>query len=257
MKKMNLENIQVTIKKYLDGTMTVQEKVDFETEIKNSKELAEEINQVRLLRIFNKNRDLIEAKSILKSVMADIHIEPDYGSYEKHFKKSIFGKYGLRWLLLSSLAIVFLIGGTVLYQKNQEAKALRDLSKAHLQPMENIIGFSPNDPSREAKAMQAYDNKNYNEAIIQLNSILKNDFNDNSLRLYLAVSYLMQDQNAEAEIHLQNIVKTNDIVTVPAKWYLALSLLQRGQKVEAKSLFQSLSEDTTFGTEAKEILKQL
>lgn len=251
---MIIENIQDTIKKYLDGTLSGKEKADFEKEIKNSAELAEEVRRFRQLRIFDKNKDIIAANAILNSVMSDIEIEPDYGKYEKYFKKSIFDNVMWRWLF-GGLALILVVGGGFVYQKSQETKALKELSKTYLQPMENIIGFSDNAQTQDAKAMAAYDNKNYSEAIVLLNNASKNNPDDNSLRLYLAISYLMQEQNEKAESLLQTIVKTDDLSTIPAKWYLALSLMQRGQKTEAKVLLQSLESDATFGNRAKEILK--
>jgi tetratricopeptide (TPR) repeat protein len=251
---MIIENIQDTIKQYLDGTLLGQEKADFEKEIKNSEELAEEVRRFRQLRIFNKNKKVIEANALLSSVMAEIDIEPDYGKYEKHFKTSIFDNVMWRWLL-GGLTVLLVVGGGFFYQTSQKTKALKDLSKTYLQPMENIIGFPPNAQTQDAKGMAAYDNKNYSEAITLLNYASKNNPDDNSLRLYLAISYLMQEQNEKAEPLLQELVKADNLSTIPAKWYLALSLMQRNQKTEAGVLLQSLESDTVFGNRAKEILK--
>ena len=251
---MDSGNIQDTIKQYLEGNMTIQEKKDFDNQMKNSEELAEEVRRFRQLRIFDKNKNLIHANAQLSAVMADIHIEPDYGTYEKYFKKSFFDNLVWQWLLCG-LAVVALISGIFFYQINQDTQALMNLSKTYLQPMENIIGFAADDQTQAAKAMLAYDSKNYDEAIRLLNYAIKTNSDDNTLRLYLAISYLMQEQNIQSEILLQEISKTNDLTTIPAKWYLALSFLQSGQKAKARTLLQSLRSDTTFGNRAKEILK--
>lgn len=251
---MIIDNIQATIKQYIDGSLSSTEKIDFENQIKNSPELAEEVRQFRQLKIFDKNKKLIEANALLKAVMAETQIEPDYGKYKHHFKKSIFDNPIWRWSMGGLAAIILVIGG-IFYQKSQATSALKLLSKTYMQPMENIIGFSADDQTQAGKALKAYDNKNYNEAITLLNYAIKNNSDDNSLRLYLAISYLMQEQNEKAEALLQDIVKDNDLSMIPAKWYLALSLMQRGEKEEAKALLQSLESDSTFGSRAKEILK--
>lgn len=253
---MTVEQLQGTIQEYLDGKMSPTEKADFDNQIKNSEPLAEEVRRFRQLSILNKNRSLIEANALLNEVMADIDIEPDYGKYEKHFKKSIWENPNWRWLL-GSFAVLLVASSVFFYQKNQVAKAWANIAKTNLKPMENIIGFSPNTQTQDAKGMRAYDNENYAEAITLLNNASKNDPNDSSLRLYLAISYLMKDQNAKAEALLQELIKTNDLTTIPAKWYLALSLLQRGQKAEARILLQNLEVDTTYGDKAKAILKDL
>lgn len=251
---MIIENIQDTIKQYVEGTLSAKDKTNFEAQLKDSTELMEEVRQFRQLRIFNKNKHLIEANALLNTVMRDIEIEPDYGKYEKYFKKSFWETSLWRWLL-GGLTVCMLVVGGLLYQKNQTAKALQELSIAYLYPMENIIGFADTDQTQAAKAMKAYDGKNYGEAIRLLENVVKNTPNDNSLRLYLAISYLMERQNLKAENLLESLVKGNDLSTIPAKWYLALSLMQRGEKEEAKILLQSLESDTTFGNRAKEILK--
>jgi tetratricopeptide (TPR) repeat protein len=253
---MIIENIQDTIKQYLDGKMSATEKIDFENQIKNSEELAEEVRQFRQLRIFDKHKNLLAAKAQLSAVMSEIDIEPDYGSYEKYFKKSFFESPVRKWLA-GSLATLALIGGIFFYQKSQTDNVLTNIYKSNLQPMENIIGFTVDDQTQAAKAMRAYDQKNYNEAITLLNYAVKNSTDDNSLRLYLAISYLMQERNIEAEILLKDIINKNDLTVIPAKWYLALSLIKRGEKTEARALLQSIESDTVFGNKASAILKSL
>lgn len=251
---MIIENIQDTIKQYVEGRLSDKNKMDFEAQMKDSTELMEEVRQFRQLHIFNKNKHLIEANALLNAVMRGIEIEPDYGKYEKYFKKPFFGDALWRWLL-GGLAVCILVVGGLLYQKNQTSKSLQKLSITYLQPMEDIIGFADTDQTQAAKAMKAYDRKNYGEAIDLLENVVKNTPDDNSLKLYLAISYLMEKQNLKAESLLQSLAKGNDLSTIPAKWYLALSLLQSGEKEEAKTLLQSLESDTTFGNRAKEILK--
>ena len=250
---MIIPDIQDTIKQYLDGTLSPQEKAKFEHQIKSSDELAEEIRRFRQLHIFDKNRRIIEANALLSGVMAEIDIEPDYGKYEKYFKKSIFENTLWRWLFVG-LILLAVISGTIFYQKIQMTNELKSLSISHLQPMENIIGFSVDDQRQAAKGMKAYDQQNYTEAIKQLQFAIKEDPNDKSLRLYLAISYLIQEQNEKAENLLEEIVKANDLSTIPAKWYLALSFLQDGKKEEAKKLLIDLDSDASFGIKAKEII---
>ena len=229
--------------------MSSTEKIDFEKQIEDSKALADEVNRCLQMRIFAKNRDVIQAKALLASVMADIHIEPAP-------KKPFWQQPIWRWLGGGCLVLA-IAGSLFLYQQNQEKKAWTTLSKTYLQPMGNIEGFSANDQTQAGKGMQAYDNKNYKEAITLLNAAVKQKTTDKMLSLYLAISYLMEGKNTESEALLQELIKNSDLETTPAKWYLALSLLQHGQKNEAKALLQSLESDTTYGDRVKAVLKGL
>ena len=90
--------------------------------------------------------------------------------------------------------------------------------------------------------------------IQNLSAAIEETPNDNSLGLYLAISYLMDGQNAKAEVLLREMIKTEDLTTIPAKWYLALSLLQQNKKAEANNLLRSIETDTIFGDRVRGLL---
>lgn len=249
---MDLENLQETIKKYLDGNMTPQEKADFEKERTQSTALQKEVDQARELRVFLRNRELIAANTLLQSIMAETPIEPDYQGSKIYFKDSVWDSPLLKWFL-GSCTVVILISGVFFYQKNQTNRFLSDIAQNHLQAMTNFIGFLPTDESDAAKGMRAYDHKNYVTSI----DLLKNAANETDLQLYLAISYLMQGQKDPAESLLKGLIQSNDMTAVPAKWYLSLLWLQKSEKEKAIHLLQKLESDATFGNKAKALLSDL
>lgn len=252
---MTVEQLQEEIQSYIGGTMSNTAKIDFEQQIKASESLAEEVRRYRQMSILAKHQPLIEAKSILDAVMADISIDPDYGHHAQYFKKSIWENALLRWFVGIS-AVVLVVVGYYFYQ-NQPTETLTTLSyKTALTPMENMIGFAPDDQSIAARGMQAYDKKDYPTAIQNLSAAIEETPNDNSLGLYLAISYLMDGQNAKAEVLLREMIKTEDLTTIPAKWYLALSLLQQNKKAEANNLLRSIEKDTVFGDRVRGLLER-
>lgn len=251
---MTLEPLQDKIQAYLDGTLPPAEKTAFEDQIKASESLAAELGRYRQLRILGQHQTLIQGKTMLDAVMAEVPITPDYGQHEAYFKKPLGKTTKGRWFL-GGLAILTAVLGLFFYQKYQTGKALANLAQAQLSPMANMIGFAPDDPSNAAQAMRAYDQKNYAEAISGLSLEVQANPDDNSLRLYLAVCHLMQAQHPQAETLLREIIKTEDLATVPAKWYLALSLMQHNAPAEARTLLKSLEPDTIFGGRAKILLK--
>jgi tetratricopeptide (TPR) repeat protein len=253
---MNMEVPQDRIQNYISGKMSLEEKADFEKQIAASETLSEEVHRFRQLRIITQHKDLWDAHATLKSVMETIDIEPDYGEYEQDFKTS-FWKNGLgRWFWGGLIALT-VTGSIWGYQKHQQKTALYQLAQTHLQPLEILIGFSPNDHSQEARGMQAYQQGNYAAAIPLLNEALQKEAEDNALRLYLAISYLMQAQHAKAETLFHEILKTQDLQVPSAQWYLALSLLQRGEKDAARTLLQNLESNKTFDKRVQLVLKNL
>jgi Tetratricopeptide repeat len=251
---MMAEQLQDKIQAYLAGDMSPAEKADFENQIKASEALAEELRRYRQLSVLGKNKSLVAGKILLDAVMDALPITPDYGPYERYFKKPLWPFW--RWSFVL-FALLLALSGVLFYQTNQEKKASAALAETQLLPMANVIGFAADDQSNAAEAMRAYDGQNYAEAIERLHIEVRDSPGDNSLRLYLAVSYLMQGQTPQAEALLQEMIKTDDLVTVPAKWYLALSLLGRNHKTEARVLFENLKSDAIFGDRVTQLLKDL
>lgn len=253
---MTVEQLQEKIKDYLDGQLPPGDQKAFEQDIQASEPLAEEVRRYRQLRILSKNAPLIQGKAMLNNIMDEHTIEPDYGQYESYFKKSLWEHRIWRWLS-GLLVLAVIAGGTFYYQQAQEKQALTALADDQLRPLENMIGFAADDQSTAAMAMRAYDQRNYSSAIAGLQTAIQESPDDNSLRLYLAVSHLLLQQHSEAESLLRELTQTDDLTTIPAKWYLALSLVQRGEKEKARILLQSIRTDTVFGERAGEVMKGL
>jgi tetratricopeptide (TPR) repeat protein len=253
-KKMALDQLQDKIQAFVNGKMSLTEKTDFEKEIKASESLAEEVRRYRQMSILAQNEPLITGSAMLHSMMEEIPIEPAYGQYEQYFKKSSFFNPWGYWLSGIFLAAL-LLGSFVFYQKNREDKLIA-LAQTQLLPLTNMIGFAPGDTSNAAQAMRAYDQQNYAEAAARLKKEVEYYPDDNSLRLYLAVSYLMLgNHHAAVKPLLSEIATTENLTTVPAKWYLALSQIQHGEHNEARVLLKSIESDTIFGNRAQMILK--
>lgn len=253
---MTVEQLQEKIKDYLDGLMSQGDRNAFEEDIKASEPLAEEVRRYRQMHILSKHTPLIQGKAMLDSIMAEHTIEPDYGQYESYFKKTLWKHRIWQWLS-GVFALAIIAGGTFYYQQAQKKQALNALANEQLRPLENMIGFANDDQSTAAIAMRAYDQHNYSSAITGLQTALQESPDDNSLRLYLAVSHLLLQQHQEAESLLRDLTQTDDLTTIPAKWYLALSLVQRGEKEAARLLLQSIQADTVFGERAGEVLEAL
>jgi hypothetical protein len=248
---MTEEEQQQHIQDYLHGLLGPGERNAFEQAAQNSLPLAAELLRHRQMRVYQQNRDLIRAKALLAQISTELAIEPAYGSHKAYFPKN---RAQGGWVF-SLLAAIMLIAGALFFQNRQSALHYASIAQEQLQPLDNIIGFDRSDQSDAAMGMQAYDQKNYAFAEKRLSLAMKQSPDDHSLRLYLAISQLMQQEHDQAQKHLQLLAETQSIATVPAKWYYALSLLQATKSHQAKSLLQSISRDTIYGEKAKLILK--
>ena len=157
---MTLEPLQDKIQAYLDGTLPPAEKTAFEAQIKTSEPLAAELRRYRQLRILGQHQTLIQGKTLLDAVVAEVSIAPDYGQHKAYFEQPSGKTLGGRWIL-GGLTILLAVLGLFFYQKYEAGKALANLAQTQLSPMANMIGFAPDDPSNAAQAMRAYDQKNF------------------------------------------------------------------------------------------------
>ncbi len=246
------DQLQDDIQAYLDGKMPIEKIPLFEAQMADSSQLTAEINRYRMLRVVARNEDMFMAKTLVDNIMASTEIEADYGQYGHIFDKT-GGKPNAKYWILGILVMIILTVSVWRYRYFENQVQIRRIATEHLAPLDNIIGFSPDDIGNAATALRAYEQGQYTEAIHRLQSELQIAPDDNGLRLYLAVSLLMQGQNTAAEPLLRQMVAAQDLTTVPATWYLALCLMQQGQADEAHLLLAPLRSDTIFGQRAQQV----
>lgn len=107
-------------------------------------------------------------------------------------------------------------------------------------------------------AMRYYNNGDYVKAIALLKKH-KAEFQDDTLtRLYLGVSYLMENKVDEAMMELKKHPATQGkTIAEVYDWYLALSYLKSGRKTESKSILLTLSQGHSFySLKARDLLKE-
>lgn len=250
------EQFQDDIQAYLDGTMPIKQRAAFEAQIGNSPQLVEEMRRHRMLRVVARHEDLFAAKAMVGNVMAEVEIEADYGKYRPIFDAPNGGGTFLRWMWLA-IGLLVVSGGGWFYRYRENQQQIQHIAAAQLAPLDNMIGFAPGDPSNAAAAMRAYEQRDYPEAIRRLEAELRAAPDDNGLRLYLAVSLLMQGRQTDAEPLLRQMAAAQDLTKVPATWYLALCLLRQGQPNNARELLVPLRADTIFGQRAQQVLDAL
>ncbi len=247
---MSVEQTQDTIQAYLESRMSAEELRNFEAQIQADPALAEEVLRCRQLRVMTRHQTLLQGKNTLAAIMAEVDITPDYGQHRRYFDDAGWLK---RWWMPGLLALVLLVaGGTRYYGYQQQQQTLARVQSV-LEPLDNIIGFSPDDPGSAAAGMRAYDQRNYPEAIRYLNAAARESQDDPSLQLYLAVSYLLQQEPARAEPLLRPLSQTDALLTVPARWYLAVCLLQQGKTTEAAPLLDALEGDVVYGAKVRRV----
>ena len=107
------------------------------------------------------------------------------------------------------------------------------------------------------KAQNAFNTKNYSEALKQL-TILSNEFpNDIEIKLYKGISLLELNNFNEADAIFETISAGNSAFSTKATWYKALSLLKQNKLDECKKVLKTIPESADEYALAKKLLKKL
>lgn len=249
---------QDRLQAYAQDRLSPQDASALENEIAASEDLKNELEYYRMLQLRERAKSLLQAKAQLESVIADTPIEANYGQYRHYFQRHSWLSHRLSILLGTAVLLIATWWGVHQYQQYTRLRFVQTLYKEYLTPLDNHIGFAPNDASNAAIALRAYTQGNYRSAVQYLQTEVATNPDDQSLRLYLSVSALLIEQDSIAAQHLQHLVRENDPLTaVPAKWYLALNLLHRGEEEGASALLNTIQNDAIFGQPAKELLEKL
>jgi predicted Zn-dependent protease len=99
--------------------------------------------------------------------------------------------------------------------------------------------------------------KKYNETTPILNSYITAHPTDYRLKLVLAMCELEQNNFANTELILQNVIADNNTYKEKAQWYLAMTYLKQNKKDKVCELANSFTTDHFFYKKAQAILKNL
>lgn len=232
------------ITKYLNSSLSDDEKKVFDILLKTDTEFSEEVSfQQSLQKVIAK-----EEYTTLKT-----HLQ----SLEKKNKTPDYKK----WLVAAS--IVLLIGFSGVWFLNYDATInSQDLYAQNFEPYRNVIkpivrGESAND--LESKAFMAYETKDYNKALVFFDKIL--EVNDNEIiNFYKANTLLQLNRTDQAIIIFKKNTSLKDDWKIKNGWYLALAYLKVNDLENAKEQLETLAnnQNSSFKKEAiKKILERL
>jgi tetratricopeptide (TPR) repeat protein len=107
------------------------------------------------------------------------------------------------------------------------------------------------------KAETAFNSKNYNEALQQLNTLSQIYLNDTEIALYKGICYLEMNNYFEAQAIFDNISNGNSALKTKATWYKALSLLKQQKYIECKKVLKTIPKSAEEYQQAKKLMKKL
>ena len=263
------DDIQETIRGYINNTLPTDERAQFEQAMATDAELKSEVLLYKALYFTTKNQDLVAVSQTLSDIIATEPLPPEDEVLTEEKPIQTPEKRLRLWGLWLLVLLVIGVGSALLYQKITRDKQEKEQIENHQivksyddKPFENIIGYAENDPSAFAQAMRAYDKKEFEKAeslFIEGMKDPRSNKNNPTIQLYFGITQRLLNKLDMASKTLEKQVDDKDIGDF-ARFNLGLTLLKMNKRDAAKAWLIPLSKKPNLGAIQKDanlILSQL
>ena len=224
-----MKDIKERLFSYLNGDMEVPDKQFFDHEIWRDKFL-----------------ELIKENNLL-----------DIQSQKKIRRISVKRKH-----LVIAAGILIIWGISVVFFNNPSKSQNDRIFASYYQPYKNDYnsGYRAAETTNNFNdAVQLYDNGKYQDAVNQLQGVIKNNTIDLDVHFFIGLSFIeLKDYKKAIENFSYVITKSNYALSEHTKWYLALCYLKTDQTRKGVSLLKEIANtDNYYKQLAKEVLKKI
>ena len=243
---MNEEKEIALIDSYLEGTLSMEDKIAFEERLRKENDLQLLLSDLRILKAGIKQTTREEIRSELQSLENKLTGSPSFS-----FLRSTWTK------VAASLAFI-MVTAWLLWPSS--TKTPEQLFAENFEPYPNIImptvrGGQTADSTVMAQAYKAYDMQEYTKAIELFESL---EVKAEGVLLYLGNSYLANGSAEKAVPIFERVISDFDIFDEQAEWYLALSYLKLGNKEKASEISKAIVDrGGDYASKAKRLLLTL
>lgn len=247
-----MKNYTEIIEKYIDVELESDELEWFENEIKSNPEFKNEVSLHKEIDVALRERDVIVLRKQLDKIQRS--------AIDEKPEKSIFHKRVYYLAAAASLAILIALGSLYYilflskpYSNDQLYSMFYNRDKAVM-----IVRSANQTTSSDEvllKALQSYEQKDYNQAISLFNQI-----SDKLIARYFAgISYMETANYDDAIASFKSIIDQKDNLFIEqAEWYLGLCYLKTNATDKAIVQFKSIASSNSFyKTKATNILKNV
>jgi hypothetical protein len=238
------EELYLSFENYLAKELSSEERILFENRLQNDLDFKEKFEIYKESNQFLKTKfspETNEFKENLKTIAKESFVE------NKSKKRKTIQ---LKTFVYAIAAVLVLFFGLQLFQTNNPEYA--DFNKheeAHFTERGDLI--------KSLKlAQDAFNNKNYKEAIINFELVIK-EYPRPEIKYFYAISLLEENRFTDSEIVLNEIIKGKSIYKNTATWYLALSKLKQKDYTSCKSILLMIPNDYEDYNQVEKLLKSL
>jgi predicted Zn-dependent protease len=238
------EERYTAIDRYLANEMNAAERQAFEEQLRQDKELAEKLNiyteASRSLagKQYSENSEK-EFRKILATVIED----------EKEGATQSSPTHWYIWAAAACITLALLAVAYSIIDKPEYTEY------AHFQPLE-LTQRGDNSPLQK-HAQDAFNAKDYNQAVVYINSLLQNDPENIDLLVHKGIALLELGRTEEAEAIFKQVSESPSVYQNQARWLLALSALKQKDYDRCETLLKTIPKDAGEYTDAQRLLDEL
>jgi tetratricopeptide (TPR) repeat protein len=229
---------------YLQGEMTIEEKLAFEEQLKEQPDLAMAFETFKELQLHLENKfvhadELNAFKKNLKGIS------------KEHFKKDKPKVVAFKpWYYIAAASVAVLFG--LLFLNQNSNPTFEDYN----QPDTAFFTERGEANDNLKLAQDAFNTKQYKTAIPLFESILKTN-RSAEIQYFYGVALLEDNRLPEAELVFNELKSGNSIYKYKAIWSLALSKLKQKDYKACKELLLTIPEDFEGNDEVDALLEDL
>jgi len=235
---------------YLSGELDTVQGKEFEAALLTNPVLRREMNLYKEVDQALADSEVLELRSQLNA----LH-EPMLQEIEANRTKT--GKHILRYSAAAATIAVLLGIGFLSLLKNPDNIIRKFYNPYAMTMVTRSADMNVDLILREA--LSKYDSKQYREAVILFEKVIKSDPEMISANLYAGISYFEIKEYSHAELNFNKIIKHDDNLFIEqAEWYMGFCYLMTGRKEEAIKQFGKIVRNKGYYSDkAKDILKKL
>jgi tetratricopeptide (TPR) repeat protein len=249
---MNESQHNKLIAAWLDGALTPEEQIKFESKMKNDPAFAREVSMMEALR--DDSRSFYS-----KEALVDRIVEQNRKQVRRPLWRQPAFRIGLA--LAAGLALFFALSPLIFNDKAPDHQVVfAQYFEAYDESGLSVERGNKEDSSQSwQSAADAYRQGDYATAISGFEQIVQNDSAQITARFYLANSLLALGNTSEAIEQLQFIIGKNSFLyDQQARWFLALAYVQAAQPNRAIPLLEQLqTEKGALAEKAKALLEDI
>mgnify|MGYP001357851536 CR=1 FL=1 len=242
------------IEKYYNESLTSEELEFFNEQLLKDVIFSEEVKQF---------------KFIFKGIDRErsIQLKRDFEKMEREILPSTINRSSIRSIFrqyssaAAAFTLVLVVGISLLTSVNTEnSNENKVLYAKYFKPYPNVIAPLTRSATQKNTAiylaMIQYDSKQYNDAILEFDQLLKQPKLKNEILFYKAVSLMSEGFHEEAKVQLEKMDEFGNFKH-QRKWYLALTLLQLKELDKTEVILKEIVKDySSFSIFATELLEE-